>query len=552
MDISKVSDEELSKIAGNAPASIAHDISKISDEDLAKIAGTEAKPSLIKNAISDVGDIVKGMPESMGQAASNIGKAGLDVMTGSSLSSMLNPERKTNPITEPSILNMIKGTSNQAVAEEPKYEPKNIGKTLYEHPLQNEIVNAAMLAIPAIFGKVGGNYPAPEGFDILKNPIVKSIGALTPENSLKTSQVLAKMTGVQPSTIEGLADPEIRKYYTPDLALKTNDLEGDIYNSLKELPKGLSKAENQVYKNAGITDETPTVWNKPILGKLQSDGTRGEPITPIDDMRNKIDNFRATATTDELPIANKADEIVNKIIKDSTFDENKNMNLPFGKAKVYSGKLYDLSQDDGLSNQGQRLFGQMYQSAKAAKNSIPEIQKAGSAFSDIEDARDILKNSFRGFGVEGREFRAEKNIFSKYKEDGNIGFKQNMDKVGEILSQHPESKELADFSKKVKVMNAAVDFSKAKMPSNGFVSRLPLIGSLLGHIKPSAANLMSMAKGGVESGRINTEALKGRVLQNTTPFIGSPINKYLAVKSIFSNGVSAPKPSILEMIRGGK
>ena len=351
-----------------------------------------------------------------------------------------------------------------------------------------------------------------------------------PKSTIGTSEIIAKSLGVQPSTVEALANPELRKYMTPDLALKSQDIETDVYNSLKELPRGLSKAEIKMYQNAGITNETPTIWNKPIMG--------GEnPITPIEHMRNSVNQFKEMATTDEMPIANKADEIINKIIKDSDFDKDKNMVLPFGKAKSYSSKLYDLAQSDNPIEA--KLYNQMYQGAKAAKNSVPEIQQAGNAFSNIEDARDLLKNSFRGFGVEGREFRAEKSIFSKYKELGNVGFKQNMDQVGQILSQYPETKELADFSNKVKLMNMATDFEKAKMPSN-----IPIIGKLLSVIKPKPSTVMSIAARMTDSGMINPSAMLGRTVENTVPGIAGPINTLRAYRNVLQ------RPSITDLIKG--
>jgi len=346
---------------------------------------------------------------------------------------------------------------------------------------------------------------------------------------------MADRLGVQHSTIEALADPEMRKYMTPDLPTKTEAIEGEIHKSLQELPKGLSKAENKMYENAGVTDKTQTIWNKPVVGDLLEDGTRAEPITPIESMRNAIKDFEDMATSDEKPIASKANEFVNKIIKDSTFDKDGNMILDFGKSKSYSKRLWELSQDETLPSVARKLYGQMYQSAKVAKNSIPQVAEASKNFRDIENARQILKDTFRGFGDENKAFRAEKNIFSRYKDEGNVGFKQNIDKVGDILSNHPETAELSDFVKRVKIMNMAVDFAKAKAPKSG------TLGTIVEKVTPKPATIMTGLANRINKGKFDVSTLLGNFPENKGAFTGRLMNTYAAFK-----------PSILSLIRGGK
>ena len=492
----------------------------------------QPETSIGKNIISDVIDIGKNIEPSVLQGLATAGKMGLDVLTGSSVRDYLYPPKSENPteiirttynnlkergfpaiteaITMPALSNAIKETGEQAQNEAPDYMPSKIGKTLYEHPLQNQVVNAAMLLAPGFLTKTG-------------KTILKAAEEVKPTSTLETSKVLADRLGVQHSSIENLVDPELRKYMTPDLATKTEAIESEVHKSLQELPKGLSKAENKIYKNAGVDDKINTTWNKPLSSEKLT--------TPIEDMRGIIDKYKEQATIDEMPLASKAEEIIGKIIKDSNFDKQYNMNLEFGKTKVYANKLYELSQDDKLGISGQRLFGNMYQIAKSVKNSIPEIKKAGNAFHDIENVRELMRNTFRGFGVEGREFRAEKNIFSKYKEEGNVGYRENLNKVGEILNKYPETRELADFSRKVKLMNMAVDFSKAKLPATG------ALGKITRFIKPKPSTILSGAARLVDNGYLNTKALKGGTIpESIKTFTGKPINTFRAFRSALIKG----------------
>ena len=98
-----------------------------------------------------------------------------------------------------------------------------------------------------------------------------------------------------------------------------NGLEAQAADALQNAHDSIKTAQSEFYKKAGMTDETPTTWNRPILGDLQADGTRAEPITPIDAMRGAVMKYREMATTDEMPIADKADELIDKIIRDSDF-----------------------------------------------------------------------------------------------------------------------------------------------------------------------------------------------------------------------------------------
>ena len=501
--------------------------------------------TFMQNLGSDIGSMAKGIVPGFAQAASEAGKAGMDILTGSSLRNLMMPQEESsqNPVvsamTTPSILNLVKATQTQAAQEAPKYELQNIAKTLYEHPLQNEITNLVMLATPSISGAMEGGVKAfnsPEA--ILERQAV--IPEVKPQSAtmLDPSEVLAKTYGMQKSTVDTLFDPENSKYIAPDMKFREIPIEKDAAESFASLSKGLNKAENQLYKNAGVTDETSTIWNKPILGDLKSDGTRNAPITPIESMRQAIEDYKSTAITSDKPTVTDASEIVDNIIRDSKFDENGNMNLSYGQAKKYSSKIYGLADKAGKvgDNDAQNLYMDMYNAAKTAKNSVPEIKAVSDKFSAMEDARSILENTFRGFGKEGREFRGEMQLFSKYKDPKNILFKQNIDKVGDILNQFPETKELADFSRKVKVMNAATDLGKAKIPTNGSFTL-----AAVRKIMPSPATIASLAARGAESGRI----VKGSpFISNQTPFIGNISNVIKAHTSMI--------PSIVNLIKGAK
>ena len=238
---------------------------------------------------------------------------------------------------------------------------------------------------------------------------------------------------------------------------------------------------------------------------------------------------------------------------------NTDMVLPFGKAKAYSQKFYDLAQSNQDNPGAQRLFNQMYQVAKGAKNSIPEIANASNEFHDLATAKELIENNFPSLAKDGKGFMAEKKLMRLYKDIGNIGFKENLNKAADILAKYPESKPLADFSQKIKELNVGIDMQKGKavtpFDNQGGVQSIPILKNVINALKMKPSNKLSLEAKGIKGGWINPEAIQGAIPENETPFLGPMINNLRAYGKVLNTpkiplppSGTAPMMSIMNLI----
>jgi hypothetical protein len=568
------------------------------------------------------------------------------------------------------------------------------------------------------------------------------------ESGIPVANIIAG--GTQPSNILAIANnPELAARVHAGMGLQVegeNGLLSQAADALKNAHDNIKTAQSEFYKKAGITDETPTVWNKPILGDLQADGTSAEPITPIDAMRGAVMKYREMATSDEMPIADKADELIDKIIRDSDFKSKENapqdplsqealkyktaeefvnnqkipkpilsvkelegiaqtsdnagyvlslpekkelftdtvnslrekgiksidayhitnadeavlnkegikgskldyiggtngnlrekssyvfldpddiakgqdyiqtvaggnpvvhikipieelhklnwdsnfnltagtysserftgdipkewiqsvskpksqltdiwnkahagqntsgsdMTLPFGKAKAYSQKFFDLAQSNEDNPGAQRLFNQMYQVAKGAKNSIPEIANASDSFKDLANAKDLMEANFPMLGTD-KDFMVDKKLLRTYKDNGNLAFRQNLDSAADILSKYPESAPLSDFTNKMQNLRIGLDMEKGKAASpfadQAGVKSVPGVGMIANMLTMKPSTKLPLVANGVRNGWLSKAGIESTVQPSHAPFVAPLINSIKA----YSKALQIPKPNI--------
>jgi hypothetical protein len=109
----------------------------------------------------------------------------------------------------------------------------------------------------------------------------------------------------------------------------------------------------------------------------------------------------------------------------------------------------------------------------------------------------------------------------------------------------------ADFIDKIKLTQALHDITtkRSGMISPQGMGRNPIIGALMKHTKVfDPMNQMVMLKKGIQKGVINPSAVTDEIPVSQSLFGGRTISKARA----FSHILSPQRPSILEMIQGGK
>jgi hypothetical protein len=521
------------------------------------------RPSFGENLKNDVIDIGKNIIPSMGQSLSNVGKMGMDILTGASIRDIVNPVKSTNPvasaINEPTIKNIVRGTQEESVKEAPNYSSVGaIKETLYNHPLKNEFVNAAMLAAP-MFSKTAGNIEAPKGFDILKNPVrvaknpkpVAPVVVPKPVDMIDTAEVLP--TTLEKTNIQNIANNRFVRDNTQNfIGKQAPEIAKEAADQAKQIKPAIREAQNQFYKKLGIKDSDPVESNL-ALAKMKHE--LGEASKYLDE--SQIAKARKiyeglTAQTDTItkkPIISKVAKNFNPANEGSIpeyenaitgYEEIKNVEpLTFGKAKEASRILYDLAEDNvtplGRKTLAGKFYTRMANALTEAKRNDPRIAKAADQYVDLMDAEHLINKTLR-LNREMGEMRLESKIASSYKDKGQLTFKENLQKLHDTLAKYPETQKLVSyggFTDKIKLAQLANDIATKKTVAPIGMGRIPgvkMIGNVVKVGNPEFhAQLLAR---GIENGWVKPEAVSGKVPNYHGLITGTGKTRYGAIKSI--------------------
>ena len=361
-------------------------------------------------------------------------------------------------------------------------------------------------------------------------PAIGKVGGMLMEGKgepIESSKIIAGSMGLQPSTLETIAKyPDFAKEVGPATPAQiVGKYEPNAIKSVKDLYGKLDEMEQSGYKAAGLTDDKKIQ----VLGNI----AKGEgEIYPVVNMQNAVVDFDKTAITSAQKAAS---EEAKKMLANVSEKIDEGGNLSFGQTKDMTKSFFEKAQsiraqNGGVDNKESLLFKDMGQYLNRAKNNLPEIQAAGSKYSDIENVRDLLESSFPKLKGETQEVGI-KNMLRMRSDERNVEFRTKLNNIESILGKYPESKNLPDFRGDFDKFIAAVDLEKAKSIAlkPPIVGKLPFIGSMLtGHVKPtSAAALLA------RSPLVSREAL-GSATINTSknPFIGNALNQLRAYGSV--------------------
>ena len=512
MDISKVSDEELSKIAGNAPASIAPDISKISDEDLAKIAGTEAKPYL------DLGKAASNIIPDLKNLLITTPKAGYDI------------GRKIAQVTDENQSVIDPSRAGRMGFDVIKDTGKAMGKGILEmikHPVtsfENAPVSTAMAAYPLAEGAAGITSLLKGGAKtgIEEAPVIASKSVPT----VNVAQQLSRAVPISDEVLKSIAsNPEIAEMARPNLMAHKVDIANDAVTAVNDLPKTLKKIGSDIYQKAGIDYDKTSV---PVFDALsQAETENAQSLAKA----NTPDNIRAVKEVRET-----INNAINKI------DDKGNM--PFGQVAEITKEMYDNAKSASIAGDTfkQQYYENLGDKLTSAKYQIPEIQKIAPQYQQLMQANDSLNKVFRLNSDRGK-ITLDTKIENMFADEKNIARMQELGNVYKAIDAHPEYPELQGVKTKIQGLQLVANMEKGKPIQVPFFNKIPILKDFA-KISPKYA--IPTAGRMARAGMLSSEGISSRMPESRMPFLGKTINTANAIRSAF-------KPiSILEMIRGGK
>ena len=491
VDIKSMSDEELEKIAGSEV-----DLKSIPDEQLRAIAnqpyGLEDLGKAATSEFSGIGqikDIAKMLPQTK---ASDVGK---ELMRGVESGEIALPSLST-------IGKFAKG------AVRPYTNPIESFK---EAPVSTSLAYTPLLSIAKL----------------LKSGLASTAKGVG--ETMETSRLVP--TTLQHGTLESSAKiPEVRKIFREGFAPENVEkIEANFESSLDNTQKRLKEIGRELYDKPEIRDAKVDLLKEAKIEDNQ--GNIKEAIQPMVKINNAITDFSSTASSFEKPVITQANEYMAMILKDA-----KEGQLNLTQAHKWTNK-FDSLENSATDYSQKKLWGEMRRSIQAAKNNTLELAEAGGKYKDLMKAKELMDDILR-LSADSSEITAAKKVIRRYKEQSNVRFNQKVDELGEILSKNPESKDLANFSKDIKILQAVTDVSKAKSleVSVPILSKIPLVGQFLkGKISPATqAQLASF---------VNPERMLGRTRLTTTPFIGRGISKTRSIMDLMPK-VTPDMPTI--------
>ena len=403
-------------------------------------------------------------------------------------------------------------------------------KSWLQHP-----VSAALMAAPMLGDiKLVGRATMPEALSG-----AAKIAEEVPGQTMSNAGVLAGKS-LQPNTLRTIAsDPEFAKMVGPQTASHIPTVfEPKAVASLKDAYSGLHKAQNQFYK--GITNDA-AVDLAQVVKNEQGEVAKTSPLVRL---QNTVNDFKDGALKDEKGVVigddAKALEEAQGVLNNINAG-NKNGVITFGQSKQIANKIADLvekyQRDNGGATTASRMFGDMGSAIADAKNSIPEIANASPKFKDLMKAKDLIETNFPRLRTNPDSPFIDKSLFRRYKDEGNVSFKQNLDNASAILSKYPESQELSGFTQSMNRLNAAVDLEKAKpfQANIPFLNKLPVVGKYA-NVKVNPTTAATYLGKGIKNRFINPEAvISGLSKESTNPFFGDSLNRSRALKAILQN-----------------
>ena len=256
----------------------------------------------------------------------------------------------------------------------------------------------------------------------------------------KTARLFAENPYIQKEALKG------------DVGLRFEEYGNDAVKSLSKIKEIAKQAENNAYREAGITDDY-------IIDLTQTN--------ILDDLFNIKKNYNdeiklfANSTKGNLSLGNDYFTDLAKAIKNGK-------DLSFGNLKRITKKLYNDKQkaykDFGGGSAEYKLLSDYYKIFSNLKYQDKSLSKATAKFADLEKAIENLETS-TGINLEKpKQFAAKIFQGARDRADGGIQ-EQALEDFTKVMDKYADTQELKAINDKIKMAQFAYDIRPTSIDS---------------------------------------------------------------------------------------
>lgn len=257
----------------------------------------------------------------------------------------------------------------------------------------------------------------------------------------KTARLFAENEYIQKEAAKG------------DVGLRFEEYGNEAVKDLSNLKSVVKKAENNAYKQAGITDDYLIDLSKSNI---------------LDDLINSTKNYN-----DEIALfakSTKADtNLGNDLLADLQIATIANGNkITFGNLKRITNKLYNDKQkafkDFGGGSAEYKLLSDYYKIFSNLKYQDKNLAEATAKFAKLEQAIENLEKT-TGIDLEkSKQFAAKIFQGARDRADGGVQEKA-LEEFTKVMDEFADTKQLKDLSNKIKMAQFAYDIRPTSVDS---------------------------------------------------------------------------------------
>lgn len=293
---------------------------------------------------------------------------------------------------------------------------------------------------------------------VKKSAVLKPVKEVLDEegkNLTGTVSSYARPSGTQNRTARLFAEnPNIRKEALKgDVGLRFEEYGNDAVKSLSKVKDVIRQAENNAYKEAGITDDYVIDLSKSNI---------------LDDLLKAQKNYN-----DEIALFSKSTKadvnLGNDLLNDLKIATLANGNkISFGNLKRITNKLYNDKQkafkDFGGGSAEYKLLSDFYKTMSGLKYQDKVLAKPTQKFAELTKAIDDLEEA-TGINLENSKGFASK-IFSGARDRADGGVQeQALENFTKVMDKFDDTKALKDISNKIKMAQFSYDVRPTSIDS---------------------------------------------------------------------------------------
>lgn len=342
------------------------------------------------------------------------------------------------------------------------------------------------------------------------------------KNAIKIKDVLSNKMPAK--VVDNIANNEAvrneaARGYMPQ---RMSDFEENATNALKKAADDIQKVKSHFYRTEGITNDTPI--------NLLETGDNG--VSYLRQIYNRVQNFKKNAITpEEVKLGEQMEGLFTNIK-----NKAKNGRIPFGESKALTEKMYKLSQMQSKLPSETALYRDIGSIISDAKNSIPQIKRAGSRYAQIKRAEEGLEKL-----LGDKETSFAQKIIRNATDRGHGEFNKQLQDIDKTLKLYG----MKGFLDDVKILQTARLLEQADKTGikNLVPNSITNPKSWVKWLTPKAGTQARYWANAVNNGAVNPHDLNASVNASNLPFIGDILTQARALgKARFGVGGVTGKP----------